>query len=170
MRITLALIIWLSFVGGLAFYMQHRDAAALRSKPQVDMQIVEGSYALEITTTFAAEPDPFALRREGEEELAALLVRLGNKEILRINDRLEAGTPIRLEPMLGLVEGTNEIYLEASPPLEEAGKSHAIRVHVQRDGQSIADQTFWSSPGGKVANTMRFELKAAEEVKEEHER
>jgi hypothetical protein len=81
---------------------------------------------------------------------------------------LEAITPLRIEPLLGLVEGTNEIYLEASPPIEQVGKSQAVRVQILRDGQTVAEQTFWSAPGGKVADTLRFELGIVREAEEDH--
>jgi hypothetical protein len=70
--------------------------------------------------------------------------------------------------LLGLVEGTNEIYLEASPPIEQVGKSQAVRVQILRDGQTVAEQTFWSAPGGKVADTLRFELGIVREAEEDH--
>ena len=168
MRIALALLIWIVFVGGLGFYMHHRDVSALTSRPDVETQAAKGHYAMEITTTFAVEPDPFALKLDSEEKQPALLVRLVDQEILRVNDRLEAGTPIRLEPLSGLVEGLNEIYLEASPPLEQTGKSHAVRVKILRDGQTVAEETFWSQPGGKVADTMGFELLASQAMESDH--
>lgn len=168
MRIALAVLIWLVFVGGLGLYTHHRDATVLVSGPGVEIQAAEGNYALEITTTFTVEPDPFALQTDELREQPALVVRLGEREILKRTDRVEAVTPIRLEPLLGLVEGTNEIYLEASPPLEQAGNSQAVRVQILRNGQSVAEQTFWSAPGGKVADTMRFELGTVREAEEDH--
>lgn len=167
MRLALAVLIWLMFVGGLGLYTHYRDATVRASRPMVEIQTAEGDYAIEITTTFAVEPDPFAIQTDELGQQPALVVRLGQREILKITDRLEAATPIRVEPLLGLVEGTNEIYLEASPPLEQVGKSQAVRVQILRDGQTIANQTFWSSPGGKVADTMRFELAIAKE-EEDH--
>lgn len=168
MRIALAVLIWLMFVGGLGLYTHYRDIAAQALRPSVEIQTAEGSYAMQITTTFAVEPDPFALQTDELGEQPALVVRLGEREILKRTDRLEAATPIRVEPLLGLVEGTNEIYLEANPPLEQVGKSQAVRVQIMRDGQTVAEQTFWSAPGGKVADTMRFDLGIAREAEEDH--
>jgi hypothetical protein len=136
--------------------MIQRDSGAVASRPQVELQAAQGHYALEITTTFAVEPDPFALQTEGGEQKPALLVRLADKEILRVTERLESGVPIGVEPLTELTEGTNEIYLEASAPLEQAGKSHAVRVRVLRDGQTVAERSFWSGSDGRVADTMRF--------------
>ena len=169
MRLTLAVLIWLVFVGGLGIYTHYRDATVRAARPIVEIQTVEGNYAIEITTTFAVEPDPFAVQTDELGQQPALVVRLGQREILKITDRLAAGTPIRIEPLLGLVEGTNETYLEASSRLEQVGESQAVRVQILRDGQTIAEQTFWSLPGGKVAETMRFELAIAKEAEEDHD-
>ena len=158
MRIALSLIIWIVLVGGLGLYVHHRDTKAMASGPTVEIRTAKGSYTLEITTTFNIEPDPFALQTDDQGQPAALLVRMAGQEILRRTERLEAGTPLRLEPLSGLVEGTNEIYLEASPPLEQTDKSQAVRVRIISDGQPLSERTFWSLPGGKVADTWRFTL------------
>ena len=171
MRITLSLFVWLVFVGGLVLYMQTRGVTLQATGPGVEIQAAEGNYGLEITTTFTVEPDPFGLQTDEGEEQPALVVKLGEREILRKTDILEAGIPLRVEPLQGLVEGTNEIYLEASPPLEQIDKSNGVRVQVFQGGQSIAEHTFWSVSGQKVADTMRFTLAPSQnKVKtDEHE-
>ncbi|UCG14042.1 MAG: hypothetical protein JSU72_06110 [Deltaproteobacteria bacterium] len=160
MRIMLAGLIWIVFVGGLALYTHRQGVTPVATETPGELRMAEGQYELEITTTFTVEPDPFALQSDEGEKPAGLLVRLGDREVLRKTDRLEAGIPIRVAPLFGLVEGTNEIYLEASPPLDHIGKINGVRVQIQRDGQAIVEQTFWSLPGGKVADTLRFSLAA----------
>ena len=168
MRIGLVAVIWVVLIGGMIVYLHHRDIPDLAAGTAIELRTAEGNYVLEIITTFAVEPDPFALQVDQSEKPTALVVRLGGREILRRTDRLEAGTPIRVEPIVGVVEGTNEIYLEASPPLEQSAKSHAVRVRVLRDGRPVAEETFWSLPGGKVADIFRFVLVARQKKEDDH--
>jgi hypothetical protein len=149
--------------------MLHRDSAVLQPEASFHLKEAEGNYALAVTTTFTLEPDPFAVQTDTGDQSSALLVRLGRRTLLRITDRLEAGSTLRVEPLTGLVSGENEIYLEAHPPLDQFGKSHAVRVQILQDNQLIAEETFWSSPGGRVTGTFRFNLAAAREQDEDHD-
>jgi hypothetical protein len=153
MRPLIAVVIWVVLVGGLVLFVQSREA--VETAQSFRLVPVQGTYALEITPTFAAEPDPFALRVEDEEQPSALTVKLNGKEVLRLTDRVDAGASIRVEPLRGLVEGGNELYLEANPPTKEAGRSHAVRVRVLRDGIPLSDRSFWSGQGSKIATTLR---------------
>jgi hypothetical protein len=94
---------------------------------------------------------------------------LGNYEILRKTDRLEAGSIIRVEPLSGLVLGDNEIYFQASPPIEDADKHHAVRLQILLKNQIIAEKTFWSPPGGNLAGTFRFTLTPSQDTQEDHD-
>jgi hypothetical protein len=117
------------------------------------------------------EPDPFAVQLEDTDKPPALLVRLGRQEIMRKTDRLEAGTPIEVKPLTGLISGENELYLEANPPLDAldaAGSSHAARVRILQNHRVVAEKTFWSDVGGKVAGTLRFSLSETNEKKDDH--
>ncbi len=155
MRPALAIIIWVILIGGLTAYMQSRETAAVGVSYK--LHSAEGVYALQITTTFDVEPDPFALRTD-ENEASALLVKLNGKEILRRSDRVQAGTPIRVEPVPGLTGGRNEFYLEANPPVSLANLSYAVRVQLFRDGQLIADRSLWSEPGSRIASTFQVSV------------
>lgn len=156
MRPLIAVLIWVVLVGGLLLYVRSRDA--VDTAPSFRLVPAQGTYSVEITTTFTAEPDPFALRVEDEEKPSALSLKLNGKEVLRLTDRVDAGSPIRVEPLRGLVEGSNELYLEANPPAGEAGRSHAVRVRVLRDGIPLSDRSFWSGQGSKIATTLRVNL------------
>jgi hypothetical protein len=169
-RIFLAALIWLLFIGGLSLFMHHRDQAMVSSEaPAVIQKIEKGNFALLITPTFAVEPDPFAILAADDEKPPALLVRIGDREILRKTDQIPAGAPIRLEPLTGLVFGDNEMYLEVSPPVEQADRSHAVRVQIFQDDLPLAEKTFWSPAGGKVADTFRFALRAPDEKEDNHD-
>jgi hypothetical protein len=168
-RILAAVIIWIVFLGGLILFLSFRDSTVTPSSSPVALKQVEASYALLVTTAFALEPDPFAVRTDDKDRPPALLVRMGNYEILRETDRLAAGTSLRVEPVSGLVLGDNELYLQASPPIEEADKNHAIRLQILFNNRVIAEKIFWSPPGGKPAGTFRFTLTALQDNQENHE-
>ncbi|MBI4963480.1 MAG: hypothetical protein HY913_09395 [Desulfomonile tiedjei] len=156
MRPVLAVLIWVALVGGLSAYMHAREK--INPARSYEVRAVTEPFALEVTTTFDLEPDPFALKTETESEAPALLVRVNGKEALRRNDRVERGVPFRLEPVPGLVQGHNEIYLEANPPVEQADRSLAVRVRVFRGSMPVADQSIWSEAGSTVATTFRVDI------------
>ena len=134
----------------------------------------KGRYFLEITPTFSAEKDPFALQLDENDASNALLLMLGGKVILKVDDTLDAGEKIRIDPVPGLKVGINEFYLEANPAEEVVSLSHAIRVRVLhiREGDLVetaevmVDTTLWSEPGARVAETFELTLKAKKDKKE----
>ena len=160
MRVLLAVAVWVALVGGLAGYMHRPRSQPARQPLAPRLQAAEGVYALEVTTTFAVEPDPFALDAEDGSKPPALVVRLGDREVLRKTSRLEGGAPIRVEPLDGLVTGNYELYVEAYAPAFLASKSQAVRVRVLRDGNPLAEKSFWTEGLGKVAGTFQFSLTA----------
>lgn len=169
MRIVGALIVWIMVIGGLLLYTQHRDMVVEGVGEAFTTQKAAGRYVLTVTTTFDAEPDPFALTTESAGQPAALLVRMGDRTLLRVIDRIAAGQPIRVTLDGGLATGVNEIYVEASPPLSAGDRAQAVRIQILNDDVSVAEQTFWSSAGGKVAETFRFQIDADREEKpDEH--
>jgi len=153
MRPIVAALIWIVLVGGLTFYTHSREP--VKALETVATQPVEGTLALEITPSFRAEPDPFALRDDTERTASALTIRVNGKEALRVTDRTEPGRVIRVEPVPGLIRGENEIYLEVNPPLSAGTGSHAVRVRVLQDGRKLQDRTFWSEPGSRIVETFR---------------
>jgi hypothetical protein len=161
MRFALAAFAWLLMLGGLSLYIYQRDRhtpAAIQAP--VQQAVATEDFTLEITPTFSPEPDPFAL--QGEESTAApLVVRTADRELFRA-ESLEPGVPVRVHPLRGLVEGRNEIYLQAQPPVGEAGRNHAVRVRLLQGSQVVVDETLWRAGGANVAGTIPFTLAAAE--------
>jgi hypothetical protein len=158
MRPLAAILVWVIVLGGVALFMHARkDLAANGTASE---RAAEGHFAVDVTVSFSAEADPFALDASDESGGLALLLRVNGQDVLRRSDRITAGEPLRIEPVPGIVIGENEFYLEANPPLDQAGREHAIRVRVLHDGQPIAEQTFWSSPGARVANAFRIGVRA----------
>lgn len=158
MRFAIVISVWIVFLGGLALYMNQRgEAPEARTFEQAE---ADGVFALEITPSFDAEPDPFALNVDDSTDSAALQVRLAGDEVFRGGDSVIAGRPILVRPIEGLTLGKNEFYLEASPPMDDGGRSHAVRVRVFRDDRVFFERTFWSEPGGRVAATFVADLEA----------
>lgn len=149
MRIVLALLIWVVLAGGLALYMHNRST--VQSAPEMVLHAAHGEFAVEVTTTFPLEPDPFALRSDGNEDASALVVRVNGREVLRRTERVEPGAPIVVERITGLAQGDNEFYVEATPPLNMVGRSQAVRVRVLQDSSVIADHSLWSDQGNRIA-------------------
>lgn len=175
MRIILAIFIWIIFAGGLALYMDNRNPAPspvekteAGSEP-VSASLNQGHYVLEITPAFAAEPDPFALQTDPGLLPPALLVRIGNREILRVTEPMDAGIPLVTDPLTGLSPGKNEIWFETSPRLEAYSKTHALRIRVLENSQAIADQTFWSEPGENISGVLQFGIAKHPEKESAHD-
>ncbi|HEY5672184.1 MAG TPA: hypothetical protein VIR78_00595 [Malonomonas sp.] len=168
MRFILTALIWLVVIGGLSFYIHQRDARIIpQAQAQISVAMTAADYLLEVTPTFGAEVDPFALLDEGQAP-ATLLVRLGGQNLYRGEEPLARGEILQIEPVSGLVEGNNELYFEASPPFEEAHLNHALRVRLLRGGVVQLDQTLWAEAGGKVSGTVLFQLEPSAEAGNDH--
>lgn len=167
MRFALTALAWLLMFGGLGLYIQlrdrHRPAPIQAPARQV---VTRQDFTLEITPTFSPEPDPFALQ-DPTTTAAPLVVRTAERELFRAA-RLEPGVPVRVHPVNGLVEGRNELYLQAQPPLSEADRDHAVRVRLLRNGQVVVDQTLWGQSGANVAGTIPFTLSKVPEESHDH--
>ncbi|QTA81051.1 Uncharacterized protein dnl_33750 [Desulfonema limicola] len=168
MRIFLAVFICITFTGGLGLYMSCRTEAYI---PETNNKHQTGTsgYSLLITAAFAVEPDPFAIQTDDTKPGAGLIVSMGKKEILRQTRQIKPGIPVLVKPLKGLVPGINELYIEASPFLEDTDKSHALRVQIMEHDFLIAEKTFWSFPGGKIADTIRFKIKAQQDKEDNND-
>lgn len=160
-RIFAAIGVWILFLGGPLLYMQQRTAQEAAS--DYVQQEALGILSVTLTPSFEPQPDPFALQIDNA---AAVRLTLNGQEILHQTKPSAPGNPIVIENASGLVEGKNEFYLEAYPPLDSAMHSHAIRLQVLRDGEPIADRTFWSAPGNPIAETFLVEIAHAEKTEE----
>jgi hypothetical protein len=159
MRIFVTVIVWVVFIGGLTLYMKHRDSVDYLKDNFHEFKMVEKLYALEVTPSFILESDPFALAIDSQDSSPVLLVRLGDHEILKVDDPLTISETFRVEPLDGLIIGENEIYVEASPLVEHFTTQNALRVRIIENGYPLAEKTIWSPPGAKVSGTFQFTLK-----------
>jgi hypothetical protein len=173
MRIFVAVIVWVIFIGGLSLYMKHRGFADYSANDLFEFQRVEKVYALEVTPSFILESDPFALAMDIQNSSPALLIRLGEHELLNISAPLTTAETYKIEPLHSLIVGQNEIYVEATPPTNHFSTYNALRIRILKNGYPVAEQTLWSPPGTKVAGTFQFILETDDndfsEEKHEHD-
>lgn len=164
MRVFLAAIIWVVLVGGLALYMQSRTVV----EPAATWHAEEasGAYALEVTPSFSAEPDPFALDSDAGGA-SALRVRLNGEDVLVLTETVEGGRPQRVESLKGVVIGSNEFYVEANPPLDFGDRACAVRVRLFEGDVPLADETLWSDAGIRIASTFTVNVTAHENETED---
>ncbi|MEW6347964.1 MAG: hypothetical protein AB1646_02800 [Thermodesulfobacteriota bacterium] len=162
-RPVFAVAIWIAFVGGMAVYTKARQETA----PPVthERELAREAYSLEVTTTFAVEPDPFALKDADHADAAGLVIRLNGKEIVRKTGELQPGRPFRVAPVNGLIQGNNEFYLQAFPPLDATDRVQGVRVRVFRDAEVVLDRALWSEPGTSIASTFPLSVGPAEASK-----
>ena len=166
MRFLLTAAIWIVFAGSVALFTTRRDARG----PVMSYARgpAKGVFAVEVTASFSAEPDPFALDT-GKAKPAGLVVRVNGVEAIRAAN-VRPGEALRAEPVKAVLEGKNELFIEASPPQDQINRSHAIRVRILRDGEPVAERTFWSEPGTPIATAFPLEVPAtAAPAKDEHD-
>jgi len=159
-RFILVALIWILCVGGVAFYMHARDAdrETRTAGTAVAPESAKARYKLELTLTFDAQPDPFALSTDDSQSPSVASVRINDTPAAVLTEGTAPGEPWVKEDIPGIVVGTNELFLEATPPLEDPGIRHGIRVRLLENGQTVADRTFWNEGGSKVTGTLRFEI------------
>jgi len=166
MRFVLVVCLWVIVIGGLRWYYADRGPKNIPVREATASQVaVEDVFRLVLTPTFAAEPDPFALK-VGDEAAGGLVVRVNGRQVAVPADSLRQGEPLVVEQLAGIQPGSNEIFVEASPPLAASGRSQAIRVQVIRAGQPLAEATFWGESGARVVGSLPFTLDA--EVRHGH--
>lgn len=167
-RPVIAIFVWILIIGGLWTYTHTRETVTEAETFQ--LRPATGKYSLEIVPTFDMQPDPFALQVDDTAK-TALLVQLNGSDIIRETDRVEAGSPIRVTDIENVVEGPNEFFIEAGPPLEQSNRAHAIRVRLKRGDSTVVDETVWSEPGNRIAATVPFTAEKAESpARDSHDR
>lgn len=166
MRFILTAVIWLVILGGLWSYTRQRAAAeAVVSFDNPGVEEVKATYSLLLTPTFSLEPDPFALT-SGDTGGAAVALRVNGVELPLAEESLQRGQTWTMQEVTGLVQGDNEIFIQASPPLAESGLEHGIRIRLLKSGVATVDSTVWSEQGSLVTGSVHFEL---EPTRHEHD-
>jgi hypothetical protein len=164
MRFILTAVVWLVILGGLWSYTRQRAAAeAVVRYENPGVHEVAETYTLRLTPTFSLEPDPFALKTEDSPDTAIVLL-LNGAAIPLEGHTLQRGETWTVEKVAGLVEGSNEIHVQASPPLSESELEHGIRIRLMKSGVAAVDTTVWSQQGSLVSGSIHFELQSTGEA------
>lgn len=153
MRFVAVIVIWIILIGGLQLFLGHR-----RSLAPIENYIqahASGLYRLDITSTFTAKPDPFALNIENDNSSSAVVIQLGGHDIFNTNESIEAGRAITITPLPDLQIGKNEFYIEINPPLDQA---QAVRIRLFQDDRLIQQKSFWSEPGERLVGTFTVDI------------
>lgn len=168
MRFFLVISIWIIIVGGLWGYITQRDLKRLQivAASPVDLRAA-GTFSIQLTPTFSTEADPFALTTT-ETPSSRFQCKLNGSPLSTGEVDLQRGKGIRYEDITGMLQGHNEIYVEASPPLSESNIEHGVRVRLYQDQTLIVDKTVWSSLGAQVSGTVSFSHQPQKEDEHDH--
>lgn len=162
-RLALVAAIWVLVMGGTGLFLR-LDAPGAVPRPLLPRpEAVTGDFALEISTSFALAPDPFALTVDAAQG-RALTVRLSGT-VVHEADAMPPEGVLRIAPIPGLLAGANEFHVLATPPLDQAGRPevpHALRLRLLRGEEVIAEQTFWAALGAPVGGTLHVHLEGAQ--------
>jgi hypothetical protein len=156
MRPLLTLILVGVILGGMQVYMTFRPQPEASSTPAE--LLASGVFQLEITLTFAAGADPFAL---DVSDAPSLLVSFRGQDLLRVSQEIEAGETVRVDQIDGVVTGANEFFVQASPRDQQATAARAIRVRVLQDGNPVAEESLWAEPGELVEGVVAVDVRVA---------
>ncbi|MFP6753016.1 MAG: hypothetical protein VB855_15145 [Pirellulaceae bacterium] len=186
MRPLLAIAVIAVALGSVKAYTSFVSSATGRDHGQFQETDAEERFHLELTLSFDARGDAF-------NPESVLLKLHGGRILLQIEEPLPAGTVLVVDPVEGIVVGTNEFYLKvatgeddsdaaafslstedapaestAAAGLEGSDKSRAVRIRVFQDDQPIAERTIWSEPGQAVDGIVTIQVSAAAGPADEH--
>ncbi len=155
MRPLIALIVAAVVLGSVSLFIKHQSRILVEKAAPRASQVVKGRLDVEITLTFDAGPDAFAL--QGTDAPSLIVEHLGNA-ILSRTDEITAGKPITISDIANIEQGGNSFVVRCTPQDKDPEVAHAIRVRVLRDGQPIADESIWSAPGEPCEGIVEVEL------------
>jgi hypothetical protein len=138
---TLALAIF----GALAAYERFVDTLPERTHASEEASAARGKFSVELTLSFDAAKDDFALENE-----PAVVVRMAGRDLIRADEPLTSGTPLRADDVAGIVQGNNAFFFRAVPAQDFMSRPCAARLRIFRDDDVIGENTLWSPPGGVV--------------------
>jgi len=176
MRPLLAIAVIAVALGSVKAYTSFVSSATGRDHGQFQETDAEGRFHLELTLSFDARGDAF-------NPESVLLKLHGGRILLQIEEPLPAGTVLVVDPVEGIVVGTNEFYLKVATgeddtdaaafslstedaPVESTAA--AVRIQVFQDDQPIAERTIWSEPGQAVDGIVTIQVSAAAGPADEH--
>jgi len=155
-RPIIAILISVVVLGGVGAFIAASTARRVPDATVFEQTAATGVFSLEITPTFDAEADPFAL------DLIALQVQHAGNTILRRDDKCAANETLLVTEFpenVKIIVGKNELYIQAFPGEGALAAANAVRIRVFRDGQPITDNTIWSEPGAPVEGTILVDVR-----------
>ena len=154
MRPLLALIVVCAVLGGLRLYLQSQNA---RQAVASAWQPTEagGKFDVEITLSFDAGPDEFAL---DTADANSLVVEFAGRRLVSEKAPISAGQPILIADITGVTDGANEFYVRATPQTANPLASNAIRIRILHNGVPLSDQSLWSAPGAPTEGIARLNV------------
>ena len=183
MRPVLAIVVIAVALGSVKAYTSFVGSATGREHEQFQETAAEGRFHLELTLSFDARGDAF-------NPESVLLKLHGDRVLLQVEEPVSAGTVLDVDPVEGIVVGSNEFYLKVATGENDtdadafslstedvasestvaggADKSRAVRIRVFQDDQPIAEKTIWSEPGQAVDGTVTIEILSAARPAGEH--
>lgn len=157
MRPILVIVLTAAVFGGMQWFLKATKPTGLAAHQGLQLIQASGEYAVDVTLTFEAGPDEFAIDDTGDAP--SLLVQMNGQELLRRTDTISADeSPIELTTIEGVVVGTNEFFVQASPSDQESLAARCARVRIMQDGNTIADETIWSEAGDILQGTVTLEV------------
>lgn len=153
MRPLLVLLFALAIFGALAAYERFVDTLPQRNHAAEEAPAAAGKFSLELTLSFDAAKDDFAL----EDEPAAV-VRMAGQDLIRADQPVTAGQPLRADDLSGIVSGRNAFFVRAAPAQDFISRPCAARLRIFRDDAVIGENTLWSPPGGLVEGEVVVEV------------
>lgn len=157
MRPLAAILVCVVFIGVTALFTRERVTRNDVLGPR--WALIDERIALEIVPTFPLEADPFALKGEAEEAGPALTAGVNGVRVLRVDGPVEAGAAVRVNPVPGLTQGVNEVFVEASPPTGRQSRVAGIRIRILRGEEILEEKVLWSDHSEKVTGTLTFTVR-----------
>ncbi len=180
MRPLLALIVVVVSLGSVALYRVFVD-----SLPPVDFQLspAQGEFVVDITLTFDAVDNSFTTTP------TTLKVKF-EKSVFHTSEPIRAGIPFVI-PIENVKQGLNEFNVEVvvpdinlqgaapttdafslDPDKEDASEEvyipeRAVRIRMRRNGQTIAETTKWSPPGGNFSEQILVDVPPQDQIPNE---
>lgn len=167
MRFFLVVSIWIVFIGGLWLYVWKRDASIVASTDVIRVEAVDDrAYSVELTPTFSAEADPFALDDGASSQ--AIELQLNGNTIDLSGFEFSRGQNVTIEKLSEVLMGHNELFLKASPPVSDVSINHGVRIRFLEDDSALLDETIWNNQGSLISGTINFKIESESEAAHDH--
>lgn len=157
MRLVLVAVLTIGLLVGTKWFLGANASQHNHDHAGVLLIQASGEYTVDVTLTFDAGPDEFSLEDVGDAP--SLVVQMNGGEVLRRTETiLAAESPLQIPAIEGVIVGTNEFFVQASPSDMSSLQPLSARVRIQRDGNVVADQTIWSEGGDILQGTVSLEV------------